>query len=94
MESFTPSAAAAADPSQASLDQASFTEMFHSSPAATPADTGERFRNPAGQFAPRNLNKTELPATEPRPAVELGSKARSLSNHSPRESALPLQVHL
>ena len=71
MESFTPSAAAAADPSQAPLDQASFTEMFHSSPAATPADTGERFRNPAGQFAPRNLNKTELPATEPRPAVEL-----------------------
>ena len=36
MESFAPSAAAAVDPSQASLDQASFTEMFHSSPAATP----------------------------------------------------------
>ena len=71
METFASSAATAADPSQALLDQASFTETFHSSPAI-PTATGERFRNPAGQFAPRKLNRSELHAlsTEPRPAVE------------------------
>jgi hypothetical protein len=70
MESFASSAVV--DASQASLDQASFTEMFHSSPVATPANSGESFRNSSGQLAPRKLNRTELPATEPRHAVEPG----------------------
>ena len=71
MESFA-APSSAADATEAALDQASFTEMFHSSPAATPAATGERFRNPSnGQYQPRNLNVTaELCPTEPRPAVE------------------------
>ena len=72
MESFA-APSDAADQTEASLDQASFTEMFHSSPAATPAASAvERFRDPAtGQFLPRNLNDTAgLCATEPRPAVE------------------------
>ena len=49
--------------------------MFHSSPVATPANYGESFRNSAGQLgqlAPRKLNKTELPAADPRHVVEPG----------------------
>ena len=73
MESFA-APSAAADTTEAPLSQASFTEMFHTSPAATPAQaTGERFRDPSnGRFLPRNLNGTaELCPTVPRPpAVE------------------------
>ena len=73
MESFT-APSAAAGPTEAPLDQASFTEMFHLRDAVTPTvDPLERFRDPSnGQFQLRNLTVTvELCATE----------HRLLSNH-------------